>query len=114
MTGGSPALDTRADVWLTAAFARYERIVAMENALRERSGGRLTAADRREVELALFRYRTDYLSAKAAQPAWRSDGSPWLMDVEQDRADRAGFAHTVQLPQPIERSLPRADRGLAE
>jgi hypothetical protein len=86
---------TDADVWLTAAFARYERIVAMENALRERSGGRLTAADRREVELALFRYRTDYLSAKAAQPAWRSDGSPWLMDVELDRArwhrERVGY-----------------------
>ena len=29
---------TDADVWLTAAFARYERLVAMENAMRERSG----------------------------------------------------------------------------
>jgi hypothetical protein len=86
-----------ADVWLTAAFARYERVVATEHALRERSGGKLTAADRREIELALFRYRTDYLSAKMTRPAWRSGGAspPSPLDVELDRArwhrERVGY-----------------------
>lgn len=88
---------TDADVWLTAAFARYERVVALENALREKSGGKLTPADRREVELSLFRYRTDSLSAKAARPAWRSGGGspPSPLDAELDRArwhrERVGY-----------------------
>lgn len=87
---------TDADVWLTAAFARYERVVATENALREKSGGKLTPADRREVELVLFRYRTDYLAAKVARPAWRSEGgSPTPLDAELDRGrwhrERVGY-----------------------
>src|SRR5205823_4403879 len=61
-----------ADVWLTAGFARYEKVVATENALREKSGGTLTAGDRREIDLALFRYRTDYRSARTARPEWRA------------------------------------------
>lgn len=79
---------TDADVWLTAAFARYERVVALENALREKSGGKLTAADRREIELALFRYRTDYLSAKVTRPvlAAGSGSPPTPLDAELDRA----------------------------
>jgi hypothetical protein len=88
---------TDADVWLTAGTARYERVVALENALREKSGGKLTAADRREVELALFRYRTAYLSAKAARPGWRAGGGapPSPLDAELDRArwhrERTGY-----------------------
>src|SRR5205085_2907304 len=44
------------DVWLTAGFAEYERIVALENALKERSDGTLTADDKEKVALALFRF----------------------------------------------------------
>ncbi|HET6573306.1 MAG TPA: C45 family autoproteolytic acyltransferase/hydrolase [Fimbriiglobus sp.] len=80
-----PAAD--ADVWLTAGFARYERVVALENALKEKSGGKPSAAGRREVELALFKYRTDYNAAKAARPKWRAGGSPPTpLDAELDRA----------------------------
>jgi hypothetical protein len=80
-----PKLD--ADVWLTSGFARYERVVATENALREKSDGKLTDADRHEIDLALFRYRTDYRSARAARPAWRANGSPpSALDAELDRA----------------------------
>jgi hypothetical protein len=61
-----------ADVWLTAAFAKYERFVAAENA----------KADRRELDLLLFRYRTDFNSARLARPA--SAESP--LDRELDRA----------------------------
>jgi hypothetical protein len=90
---------TDADVWLTAAFARYERVVALENALKEKSDGKLSAADRKEIELTLFGYRTDYLTAKAAQPKWRTTNSspPEPLDAELDRArwHRERTAHGV-------------------
>ncbi len=75
-----------ADLWLTAGFARYERLVALENALREKGGGKLTPDARRELDLGLFRYRSDYLAARLARPAWRDGGSaPSLLDAEFDR-----------------------------
>ena len=80
---------TDADVWLTAGFAGYERLVALETARREKSGGKPSAADRREYELGLFRYRTDYLSARAARPDWRTTPGgrpPSPLDAELDRA----------------------------
>jgi Phospholipase B len=77
-----------ADVWLTAGSAQLERLVALEEALQKRSGGRLSRADRNELDLALFRHRADYLAAKAARPAWRDkDGAaPGALDLELDRA----------------------------
>ena len=78
-----------ADVWVTAGFAEYERIVALENALVEKSGAKLTDDDRARVELALFRYRSEYRIAKAARPEWRrgteSSASPGAIVEELDR-----------------------------
>src|SRR4029077_10967966 len=56
---------TDADVWVTAAFAEYERIVALENALKERSHGKLTTVDENRLALAMVRYTIDYTSARA-------------------------------------------------
>lgn len=59
---------TDADAWLAAAFARFERIVALENTLREKNKGELTADDREHLGLALFEYRAKYtLGARAAE-----------------------------------------------
>lgn len=66
------------DVWLTTAFARYERIVS---SWRSRPNSR-------EIDLALFRYRSDYRTARAARPNWR-DGATAVaspLDRELDRA----------------------------
>ena len=78
-----------ADLWMTAGFAEYERVVALENALREQSPEKLTDADRERVELALFRFRSDYLSARAARPEWRKTTPggelPSAVEAELDR-----------------------------
>lgn len=54
--------------WLIGAFAPYERIVALGNAIEKRDGA--TAAAER-VELAVFGYRSEWQAARAAKPAWR-------------------------------------------
>src|SRR5207247_1604276 len=59
---------TDADLWLATAFAGYEKVVALENYLRERSGGKLTPADRDQVALALFACRADYELGARAHP----------------------------------------------
>jgi hypothetical protein len=60
-----------ADVWLATAFANYERVVALENALRKRAdGGELTAEDRDKLDAALFTFRSLYeLGARASREA---------------------------------------------
>lgn len=91
---------TDADVWLTAGFTQCERLVALENALEKRSGGKLTDLDREQLDVALFGQQTNYLSAKAARPGWHNgngevSGSPSPLDRELDRArwhrEQAGF-----------------------
>jgi hypothetical protein len=57
---------TDADIWLAAAFADYERIVAQEKATRARNNGELTQAERDELAVALFAHRAAYLSAVRA------------------------------------------------
>lgn len=62
---------TDGDAWLAAAFAGYERYVALENARRERSGGEnshdtLSATDRERLTLELFAHRSGYLAAARA------------------------------------------------
>jgi hypothetical protein len=57
---------TDADVWLAVGFAQYERYVALEKALLKRSNGKLTAADKDRLNLALFGARATYfLGARA-------------------------------------------------
>src|SRR5262249_32993461 len=55
-----------ADVWLAAAFAEYEKIVAVENSLKEKAkDGKLTEADREKLSLALFGARSRWKTAVA-------------------------------------------------
>ncbi len=50
-----------ADTWLATGFANYEKIAALDNALRKRAADhKLTRADREQLALALFAYRTEY------------------------------------------------------
>ncbi len=80
-----------ADVWLTAGFAGYERVVALENALREKSDGTLTPGDTERVQLALFQNQATYLAAKVQRPSWlKSDHakpsvSPLTLELDRDR-----------------------------
>jgi hypothetical protein len=58
---------TDADVWLAAAFADYEKIVASEKGLRERAkDGKLDRAARDRLAVALFARRSDYLAGARA------------------------------------------------
>jgi hypothetical protein len=57
-----------ADVWLASAFAGHERLVALEKALREDSGGTLKCADRDRLALGLFAHRANYELGVRAQP----------------------------------------------
>jgi hypothetical protein len=52
-----------ADVWLAAAFADYEKVVALENALKDRGNGALSAADKEQLALALFEPRCRWRTA---------------------------------------------------
>jgi hypothetical protein len=57
---------TDADVWLATAFAKYERIVALEKSLLKEKDGRLTDAERERIAVALFAHRAEYeLGARA-------------------------------------------------
>jgi hypothetical protein len=58
---------TDADIWLTTAFANYERIVALENALlRQAKGEPLDSSDLDQLGVTLFYYRSLYeLGARA-------------------------------------------------
>jgi Phospholipase B len=59
-----PATD--ADLWLAAAFADYERIVARESAIKAgASGGKLGIRDRERLALAYFAPTSRYLTAVA-------------------------------------------------
>ena len=84
-----------ADIWITAGFAGYERVVALENALRRQSDDKLTDSDQKRVELALFRYRSDYHAAKAACPDWRQRAeapSAIIAELDRDRWHREQVA----------------------
>ncbi len=80
---------TDADVWLTAGFAQCERLVAQENALRARSGGMLSSADREEIAVALGQQQSDYLAAKATRPVSRHHGDGTLPSALEQELDRA-------------------------
>jgi hypothetical protein len=57
-----------ADVWLATAFAGYEQVVALENDLRRKSGGKLTAADREHLAVELFAQRSQYMLGSRTRP----------------------------------------------
>src|SRR5579884_2178105 len=56
-----------ADQWLAAGFAEYERIVARQNAMKEKAGtSTLRPLDRDRLAVALFSPRSNYLAAARA------------------------------------------------
>jgi len=58
-----------ADTWLATGFAHYEKIAALDNALRKRaSDHKLSRADREQVALALFAHRAEYEAGARAHP----------------------------------------------
>src|SRR5262249_45246659 len=60
---------TDGDIWLASAFANYEKIVALENALRqqrEAENKELTEEDRDRLALELFAHRANYLAGARA------------------------------------------------
>ena len=77
-----------ADIWLAAAFADYERIVAREKAIRAHaSGGKLGIRDRERLALALFTPTSRYLAAVA-----RRDGHDLaLSEVHSDLRSDAWY-----------------------
>jgi hypothetical protein len=68
---GTILAKTDADTWLASAFANYERIVALEEALTKRaSKGKLSRADKDRLAVELFHYQSEYLAAaRASQDA---------------------------------------------
>ena len=62
---GTVLAKTDRDLALAAGLAAYERVVALEN--------KVGAGE--QVELSLFRYRAEYLAAKAREPKWRTESS---------------------------------------
>lgn len=55
---------TDADTWLAAGFAEFEKVVAFENALRrEGKGGKLTQEGRDLVDVVLWQYESQWLTA---------------------------------------------------
>ena len=73
---------TDGDIWLAAAFADYERIVARERAMKARNKkGELTAADRDELAVALFAYQS------AGQAAMRAGAKMPLADIKSGLTD---------------------------
>jgi len=57
---------TNADIWLAAAFADYERIVAREHGMEKRRHSDLTDRQREQLGLSLFAYRSSYLTGAAS------------------------------------------------
>jgi len=77
---GAPTPQTDRDLWLTAGLAEYAPIVAMEQAAEK---GKTTPAEARRLDAALFRYRSTWLAAKAATPAWRQNGAGDASDEDK-------------------------------
>ena len=63
---GTVLPESDADIWLATGFAEYERIVALEKALKARAvGGKTRPRDRERLELARFEPAARYLRALA-------------------------------------------------
>jgi hypothetical protein len=59
--------ESDADIWLTAAFAEYERYVTLENGLEKENSGSLTAGARDHLAVELFAHRAAYERAARAR-----------------------------------------------
>jgi hypothetical protein len=83
-----------ADVWLTAGFAQFERVVALETVLKEKGKGKLSKAAEDQLELMFFRYRTDYRSATAAKPE-AEPKTPTEIEIDRARWHKKTVAYGV-------------------
>jgi hypothetical protein len=80
---------TDGDVWLAAAFAEYERIVALEHALVKRSpGGKLSATDRDRLALELHAHRVAFTGSGGPRPVT-------LSAVRRDDKDNEWYRRAV-------------------
>ncbi|HJZ54880.1 MAG TPA: C45 family peptidase [Gemmataceae bacterium] len=82
---GKPDAHGDADFWLTAGLAAYAPIAGLEASLSAKTGGTLSPADTKRIEVALYPYRSMWLSARAAAPQWRTNGKPTDQELEKDR-----------------------------
>jgi hypothetical protein len=65
-----------ADTWLAVGLAHYEKIAALDNALRKRAADhKLTRADREQLALALFAHRAGYELGARARPETALDAT---------------------------------------
>jgi Phospholipase B len=78
-----------ADLWLTEGFAAYERIVAMEHALKEEHGGELSADDKERLAVELNLHRTQVLRASPPERATDHDVERPLRDLPRDQLVRS-------------------------
>src|SRR5262245_20808968 len=79
------------DVWVTAGFAEFERIVALENALKERSNGKLTKEDEDRIALALTRYAIDFTTAQVRMPKEKLTPTEKEMDRARWHKQQVGY-----------------------
>jgi hypothetical protein len=60
--------ESDADTWLAAAFAEYEKYVALETALKKEHGGTLPRGARDYLDVELFAHRSAFERASRARP----------------------------------------------
>ncbi len=82
---------TDADVWVTAGFAEYERIVALENAFKEKSNGKLTKEDEERLALEMARFKIDYSSARATKPGEKLGPTETEIDRARWHKEQVGY-----------------------
>ncbi|MGH7225455.1 MAG: hypothetical protein ACRELF_19720, partial [Gemmataceae bacterium] len=95
-----------ADTWLATGFANYEKIAALDNALRKRaSDHKLTRADRELLALELFRYRAEYESGARARH-WSQDALASIRaDLRRDDWYRVSAGKGVWLLHSLRRQM---------
>lgn len=93
-----------ADTWLAVGFAKYEKIAALDNALRKRaSGQKRKRADREQMALALFAHRAEYEAAARARPETPLDAI--RADVRRDEWYRLSAGKGVWLLHSLRRQM---------
>ncbi|MGH7171991.1 MAG: C45 family autoproteolytic acyltransferase/hydrolase, partial [Gemmataceae bacterium] len=95
-----------ADTWLATGFANYEKIAALDNALRKRaSDHKLTHADREQLALALFAYRAEYEAGARTRHWWETDLASIRTDLRRDDWYRLSVGKGVWLLHSLRRQM---------
>ncbi|HWY87315.1 MAG TPA: C45 family autoproteolytic acyltransferase/hydrolase, partial [Gemmataceae bacterium] len=95
---------TDADIWLASAFADYEGIVSREKELRAK-GKELSPADRDQLAVDLFAYRSRYRAAVSEAPAGETSLSAIKFDVARDNWYRQASGKGVLVLHELHRLL---------